>query len=124
AAARPDAPYGAFPLTVTEDGRLRAGFLDASQDLPAAALPGHLLGALSDLVLDAASGQDHPIPPAQESWARGTDAAGGIVTTTTVAPVPRAGESTDEPEPADATPVLVSEPDGHVADSDDHAGEP
>ena len=75
---RPDSPYGSFPLTVTSEGRLRAGFLDASQDLPAAALPSHLLGDLSDLIRDAAAGTDHPIPQAPESWAKGTDAAGAL----------------------------------------------
>ena len=72
-------PYGRRTITLTEDGLLRAGFLDESHPMPAAALPEHLLAPLADLLRDAATGPDHPIPPATESWAEQTDATGGRV---------------------------------------------
>src|SRR5690606_17453610 len=106
-------PYGRRTISLTEDGLLRAGFLDESHPLPAAALPAHLLGPLAELLRDAATGPDHPIPPATESWAGHTDATGGTVRE----PVPAdeteasietwfSGEGPAEDRPAPADPDL------------------
>lgn len=70
-------PYGRRTVTITSDGLLKAGFLDDAHAMPAVALPEHLLGPLTDLIRDAATGPDHPIPAATEPWAGGADAAGG-----------------------------------------------
>jgi hypothetical protein len=72
--------YGRRSIAITDQGLLKAGFLDDSHRLLAAALPEHLLGPLANLIRDAAvPEQDHPIPPASEPWARGTDATGGTL---------------------------------------------
>lgn len=70
---------GRRTVTITEDGQLSAAFLDESHALPAASLPAHLLGPLVELVQEANDPADHPIPPAEEEWAAGTDATGGTL---------------------------------------------
>lgn len=71
--------YGRRSIAITDDGLLKAGFLHDSHPLPAVALPEHLLGPVAALLRDAAGADDHPIPPATEPWAAGTDATGGTV---------------------------------------------
>jgi hypothetical protein len=77
--APPGVPYGRQSIAITDDGLLKAGFLHDSHPLPAVALPEHLLGPLADLMRDATDDTDHPIPPATESWAEGTDRTGGTL---------------------------------------------
>jgi hypothetical protein len=77
--APPGVPYGRQSITITDDGLLKAGFLHDSHPLPAVALPEHLLGPLGDLMRDATGDLDHPIPPATEPWAGGTDSTGGTI---------------------------------------------
>jgi hypothetical protein len=78
-------------LTVTGEGLLQAGFLAGSDDMPAAALPEHLLAPYAELVRRAAAVEDHPIPPADEPWAQGTDATGApLAVTASAAAVLRA----------------------------------
>ena len=71
--------YGRRSIAITDEGLLKAGFLHDSHPLPAVALPEQLLGPLADLLRGAAApDRDHPVPPAAEPWAAGTDATGGI----------------------------------------------
>jgi nucleoid-associated protein YgaU len=72
----PPATAGNTSITVTEQGSLRAAFLSEVDEMPAAALPEHLLGELAALMRRAGSTTDHPVPPADEPWAAGTDATG------------------------------------------------
>jgi hypothetical protein len=95
------APAGARPgrrsIAVTDDGLLKAGFLHDTHAMPAVALPEDLLGPLADLIRGATDHRDHPVPPATEAWAAGTDATGGLhpppqaVCGSRVAAAPRGG---------------------------------
>src|SRR5690606_32903133 len=76
ASTRPSVGSGRRTVTITDDGMLSAAFLDDSHPLPAVGLPAELLQPFADLVGDAASPADQPIPPAPEPWAAGTDLTG------------------------------------------------
>jgi hypothetical protein len=93
-------PIGRWPITVDAEGNMSIGFLGMSDQeaIPAARLPRAELTNLADLLNTARRGTPAaertgqpdrgpevewpPVPPAPEPepWARGTDAAGGLLT--------------------------------------------
>jgi hypothetical protein len=137
-------PIGRWPVTVDSEGNMSIGFLGMSDQeaIPAARLPRAELTNLADLLNTARRGtaaaertgqpdrgpevEWPPVPPAPEpeSWARGTDAAGGLLTeeaeqwpdqADTVAHPEQANEEHDPtddeaPEP-DQTPADTRSPD-------------
>jgi hypothetical protein len=111
ASAHPGAPYGRRAVTITEDGMLTAAFLDESHIVRAVGLPADLLGPLTELVHEAATSADHPIPPAQERWAAGTDATGGHTTTYT------GTTYSADPYPPDPYPPDPYPPDPYPGDA-------
>lgn len=77
--ADPTARHGRWPVTVSAEGGLQVPFL-SDAPLTAAALPAAMLAPVADLLRSAADLHDQDTPPAAdtETWAAGTDAAGGL----------------------------------------------